>query len=100
MLTMTWSVCCVSLFLKYTLNNIDGLVDKPPDTKVSAETKLQSDLIYVLPCHFSYTWFEDFFKSLNSQTSEILKHISRFQRPKITQKITTSSPCVKDYERV
>ena len=37
-------------------------------------------------CHFFCTRFEDFSKFLNSQTSDILKHITRFPRPKITQK--------------
>ena len=42
--------------------------------------------------HFAYTRFEHFFKSLNSRTFDILKHVSRFPRPKITQKSLLQAP--------
>ena len=60
----------------------------PPPIPTALENQLQNDLteFYVLPCHFSYTRFEHFFKSLDSRTFDVLKHVSRFPRPKITHK--------------
>ena len=41
---------------------------------------------------FSSTRFEHFFKSLKSRTFDILKHVSRFPKPKITQKLKLQIP--------
>ena len=45
----------------------------------------------------SDTRFEHFFKSLNSRTFDILKHVSRFPRPKITQKHNFKPLCARTY---
>ena len=40
-----------------------------------------------------------FFKSLNGQTSDILKHISRFPSPKITPKSQLQEPVLGTMDR-